>query len=600
MELTLNGTPVSVEVEEDESLLDLLRGRLGLRSPKDGCAPEGSCGACTVIVDGHAVVSCAQKATRVAGKEVVTQEGLSEETRRLWADGFVAAGASQCGFCSPGILMKAEALLARNPDPSGEEVAHALLGNLCRCTGYVKIVDAVLLVAALRRGEPGPTPVLSGRVGARAARYEGRELALGDKPFVADLVEPGMLHGALRFSDHPRARVVRIDTSKAAAHPGVRAVVTAADVRGRRAQGTITQDWRQLVAEGEETAYVGDVLAAVAADTRRAAREAAALVEVEYEVLEPITDPFDPRAIVLSTSVVKRGDVGPGTLRRRPLGDRDLPDAVHRARVPRAGGGARRPRGVRAAPRLLTGSGRLGRPASDRVVPGDPRGAPDRDPGLDRRGVRREGGPERPVPRGAARVPHAPPGARRPEQEGESPLPRQAPPDVARVHRGLRRGGQAARGQGADRRRLRRLRERRCQGARARCRPRVRRVQGAERRRRGDGRLHEQSAVRRDARLRRQPVQLRDRGRPRPARRAGRDRRLGDPLAERARSGRPLLHRAAARPRRRPEADAACSSRRLPRRAVRGDRLRSEEHGHRQRHGRAAAASSSGPRPTGR
>ncbi len=117
-----------------------------------------------------------------------------------------------------------------------------------------------------------------------------------------------MLHGALRFSDHPRARVVRIDTSKAEAHPAVRAVVTAADVRGRRAQGTITQDWRQLVAQGEETAYVGDVLAAVAADTRRAAREAAALVEVEYEVLEPITDPFDPRADVLSTSVVKRGD----------------------------------------------------------------------------------------------------------------------------------------------------------------------------------------------------------------------------------------------------------------------------------------------------
>ena len=106
---------------------------------KDGCAPEGSCGACTVLVDGRAVVSCAQKATRVEGKHVVTQEGLSERDAALWADCFAAAGASQCGYCSPGIVMKAKALLAKNPDPSRDEVAHALLGNLCRCTGYVKV-----------------------------------------------------------------------------------------------------------------------------------------------------------------------------------------------------------------------------------------------------------------------------------------------------------------------------------------------------------------------------------------------------------------------------------------------------------------------------
>src|SRR5512144_1297755 len=111
MELTLNGDLVSAEPRPDESLLELLRERFALRSVKDGCSPEGSCGACTVIVDGHAVVSCAQKASRAAGKTVVTQEGLREETRRLWADCFVAAGASQCGFCSPGIVMKAEAFL---------------------------------------------------------------------------------------------------------------------------------------------------------------------------------------------------------------------------------------------------------------------------------------------------------------------------------------------------------------------------------------------------------------------------------------------------------------------------------------------------------
>ncbi len=309
MDFRLNGRAVSAHPPDDQSLLELLREDFGLRSVKDGCAPEGSCGACTVIVDGRAVVSCAQKATRVEGKRVVTLEGLPEDGRRLWAECFVAAGASQCGYCSPGIVMKAEALLGKQPDPSREEVARALLGNLCRCTGYVKVIDAVELVAAARRGEPVPKPDGSGRVGSRAARYQGSELALGDRPFVGDLTAPGMLYGALRFSDHPRARVLRIDTSRAEAHPGVVAVVTAADVPGERTQGALTRDWRQLVAGGETTAYVGDVIAAVAAETRRAAREAAALVDVEYEVLEPVTDPFDERASVLSVSTVQRGDV---------------------------------------------------------------------------------------------------------------------------------------------------------------------------------------------------------------------------------------------------------------------------------------------------
>ncbi|HEU5263552.1 MAG TPA: selenium-dependent xanthine dehydrogenase, partial [Gaiellaceae bacterium] len=318
--LTLNGETVVAEPREGQSLLELLRDDFGLRSMKDGCAPEGSCGACTVLVDGKAVVSCAQKATRIVGKSVVTQEGLSHERRKLWAESFVTAGASQCGFCSPGIVMKTEALLAKNPEPTRERIAHALLGNLCRCTGYTKILDAVELTAAVHRGEPRVEENGGGvGVGARAPRYQGEDLALGDKPFVADLVEPGMLHGALRFSEHPRARVLRIDSSRALSHPGVVAVVTAADVPGERTQGVLTRDWRQFVAEGETTAYVGDVLAAVAAVTRAAAREAAALVEVEYDVLDPVTDPFEAvkegapllhaDGNVLSVSRVRRGDV---------------------------------------------------------------------------------------------------------------------------------------------------------------------------------------------------------------------------------------------------------------------------------------------------
>ncbi len=319
VQFVLNGTPITVEVREGESLLELLRERLGITTVKEGCAPEGSCGACTVMVDGRAVVSCTQPATRFAGKHVKTQEGLPPEHLRQWAECFLAAGAAQCGFCSPGIVMKAEALLERSPAPTRDEITRVLAGNLCRCTGYVKIADAIEMAARARRDGLLPEVERGGRVGSRSARYQGGELVLGTKPFVADMRRPGLLHGALRTSDFPRARVVRIDTSRAQAHPGVAAVVTWKDVPGERTQGLITRDWRQFVAEGETTAYVGDVVAAIAATTRFAAREAAKLVEIEYEILEPVTDPqqalspeaprLHDRGNILSTSRVKRGDV---------------------------------------------------------------------------------------------------------------------------------------------------------------------------------------------------------------------------------------------------------------------------------------------------
>src|SRR3990170_1340243 len=154
MQLTVNGERVAVEERPGESLLQLLREQVGLRSMKDGCAPEGSCGACTVIGDGRAVVSCAQPASRAVGRSVLTLEGLLPEVRAGWADAFVGTGGAQCGFCSPGIVMKAEALLRRDPEPSRDEIARALAGNLCRCTGYVRIIEAIERVAAGRRGEP--------------------------------------------------------------------------------------------------------------------------------------------------------------------------------------------------------------------------------------------------------------------------------------------------------------------------------------------------------------------------------------------------------------------------------------------------------------
>ncbi len=319
MDFTLNGRTVALEARPGATMLDVLREECGVTSVKDGCAPEGMCGACTILIEGRAVVSCAQPADRLAGKHVTTQEGLTPPKREMWADCFVAAGASQCGFCSPGIVMKAEALLDKDPDPSRERILKSLAGNLCRCTGYAKIVDAIQLAAAARRGEPLPQIDRSGAVGSRSARYGGAGLALGDHDYINDMSVPDMLHGAIRFSDHPRARVVSIDVGAALGHPGVVAVLTAPDVSGRREQGALVNDWPQLVAVGEETRYVGDVLALVAADTRAAARDAAALVRVEYEVLEPVTDPFqalEPDAPkvhaagnLLETSAFKRGDV---------------------------------------------------------------------------------------------------------------------------------------------------------------------------------------------------------------------------------------------------------------------------------------------------
>ena len=316
----LNGREVAVEPRPDESLLETLRERCGVTSLKDGCSPQGQCGCCLALVGGKAVVTCASKTAKAEGKEIVTLDGIPEEDRALLADSFVAAAGLQCGFCIPGIALRARHLVDKNPDPSRAEIAKAIDVHLCRCTGYTKIIDAVSLYAEARRGGARPQPGTSGRVGDRLARYSGRELALGTRDYVADMTRDGMLHGAVRLSDHARAKVVRIDTTAAAAHPGVVAVATAADVPGKRWYGLIHLDWPGFVAEGEEVRCVGDFIAAVAAVDEPTARTAAALIEVEYDALEPVTD---PRAALadgchqvnpaypneLSHTVIRRGDV---------------------------------------------------------------------------------------------------------------------------------------------------------------------------------------------------------------------------------------------------------------------------------------------------
>lgn len=288
VEFTLNGQQVSVEGQEGESLLHALRNSCGILSTKNGCEPQGQCGCCMALVNGKPKVTCALPLAKAAGREIVTLEGVSEEERDLYARAFESAAGLQCGFCIPGIVVRAKALIDANPTPSREEIAKALDVNLCRCTGYVKVIDAVELMAKARLGEPIPEPCREGQVGKRLKRYTASEMTLGDRPYVDDLTRPGLLHGAVVLSPHPRARVVSIDTSKAEALPGVEAVVTAKDVPGERWYGLIYRDWPGFVAIGEEVRCVGDFLAAVAATDDLTARKAAALVEVEYEVLEPV------------------------------------------------------------------------------------------------------------------------------------------------------------------------------------------------------------------------------------------------------------------------------------------------------------------------
>ncbi|CAN5589599.1 selenium-dependent xanthine dehydrogenase [soil metagenome] len=316
--LEINGRQVTVEADPEETLLDVLRDHLGLLAAKDGCQPEGYCGCCTVLVDGKARVSCSQAASKFVSKKIVTLEGLSGHERETFALAFAATGASQCGFCSPGIVVKASNLLARDPSPSRDDIAKALAGNLCRCTGYVKIIDSIALAGRMLSGGEQPHLDWSGRVGTRAPKYEAFELALGHKPFINDMELPGMVHGALRFSDHPRAVVRSIDVSKAEAVDGVIGVVLARDVPGERAVGAIVNDWPVMVAEGETTRCVGDVVAAVVATSRITARRAAAAIEVDYEMLEPVTDPeaaLEPDAPkvhaqgnLLKSYTIQRGD----------------------------------------------------------------------------------------------------------------------------------------------------------------------------------------------------------------------------------------------------------------------------------------------------
>ncbi|HEX9855668.1 MAG TPA: selenium-dependent xanthine dehydrogenase [Acidimicrobiia bacterium] len=312
----INGTEATVS-NRHPHLLAALREELGITSPKDGCAPMGQCGCCAVLVDGKARISCQTQLDKVAGSEVVTLEGFDESERERLATAFAVTGALQCGFCTPGILVRTKALLDdKGSDLTRETAAGRLGGHLCRCTGYTKIFDAIEMLA---KGHI-PAPERASGIGKSGVKYEAHELALGDRDYVDDMRPAGMLHAAVRLADHARADVVRIDTSAAEAMPGVVRVLTAADVPGELKVGIIHTDWPVFIPEGGRTSYLGDVLALVVAEDVVTARLAAGAVSVEYTVLAPFTDPakaiaseedavWGLRGNTLSVSRYQRGDV---------------------------------------------------------------------------------------------------------------------------------------------------------------------------------------------------------------------------------------------------------------------------------------------------
>lgn len=314
-EFILNGETVTAR-DDHPHLLAALREELGITSAKDGCSPTGQCGCCTVLIDGKARVSCQTSMEKVAGAEVVSLEGMDQAEVDRMADAFAACGALQCGFCTPGIVVRTKALIDKNGSNLTREQASRHLGaHLCRCTGYIKVLDAVEALAQ----DDVPVVVQPKGVGTRGAKYEGRELSIGTRDFIDDMNPPGCLHGALRLTDHARADIRSIDTAAAAAVDGVRAVFTAADIPAARRVGIIHKDWPVMIPEGGRTSYLGDVLAVVVADTRQIARAAAELVVVDYDVHEPMVDPVrvihsDEPAVweldgnVLSTSTYERGD----------------------------------------------------------------------------------------------------------------------------------------------------------------------------------------------------------------------------------------------------------------------------------------------------
>ena len=302
---------------ENKKLIQFLRDDLQLTSVKEGCG-EGACGSCMVLIDGKATRACIPKLGKLTGKSILTVEGLPDREKEIYAYSFGAAGAVQCGFCIPGIVISAKSLLDKKPDPSRAEVKEVIKGNLCRCTGYVKIIDAILMSAKYLRSSAYPQEVFTGKLGENLFRLDAREKTLGTGLYTDDLIFEGMVYGRALRTKYPRARILAINSSKAEDHPDCIRVITADHIPGDIKCGHIIKDWDALIAVGDITRYIGDALAIAVAYSQSALDEILSLIEVEYEILTPLTSPAKSLAEdapkihkggnILSRQHIKKGD----------------------------------------------------------------------------------------------------------------------------------------------------------------------------------------------------------------------------------------------------------------------------------------------------
>ncbi|MBQ0071258.1 MAG: 2Fe-2S iron-sulfur cluster binding domain-containing protein, partial [Spirochaetales bacterium] len=230
----------TITTEENKSLLRFLRDDLHLTSAKDGCS-EGACGTCTVLVDGKATKACTVTTAMLDGSSILTVEGLSDFEKELYTYAFGEAGAVQCGFCIPGMVICAKGLLDKNPTPTEDEIREAIRYNICRCTGYVKIVKAIQLASEILRTGVIPKETLEWRIGARVHRVDVREKVLGSGKYPDDLYVEGMLHAVAHRSKYPRAKVLAIDTEEAEKVPGVVKILRAEDIPGKKTVGHLAK-----------------------------------------------------------------------------------------------------------------------------------------------------------------------------------------------------------------------------------------------------------------------------------------------------------------------------------------------------------------------
>ena len=317
---TLNNIKRVYSGNMEESLLDHLRLEQKITSAKDGCSGEGVCGACTVEINGKPRLACRTKMKNLDAAEILTIEGLPEEFKTIIARQFADKGAVQCGFCSPGMVMRAKGLYNVNKTPTRPQIIKAISPNLCRCTGYAKIVDAIAASFKELNGKKTETNYRSALIGKPYPKYQAVETALGARDFVGDMCFDGMVHGALRFSDHPRAKIKKIETSEAEKIEGVIRVLTAKDIPGEHYTGLIFQDWPLMADIGDITSYIGDVIAGVVAQTEDIARNAVKAIQVDYEIMEPVIDVHEAvkpesirvhsgRSNVLETCCIRSGDL---------------------------------------------------------------------------------------------------------------------------------------------------------------------------------------------------------------------------------------------------------------------------------------------------